>query len=134
MDYQTCRVGDQDVYVGKLPTTSEELSSMRRVTSIIRDIYFFEEEGESRKKVVYNDESLRSEKSGLGIEVGHLATREEGIFSVVGFNGVSAILKKLEIGPESIARGVGRTVTSYVQGLQVYGFWIPTFTKERRIL
>jgi|SRR3989344_3302829 len=134
MAYETYNVNGLKVYTGDLSTSLEHLNKMMSVTSTIMDIYFCKRTVEGiEEKVLYDLESLMSKKTELGITIRCQSSREIETLHVVGFDRVNETLKDLDIGPESIALGVGRTVNAYKEGTTLYGIWIPTFTKERSV-
>lgn len=122
------------VHTGDLTTTPEHLDSLRRVTSTITDIYFCKRTRDGvEEKVPYNSKSVSANQSGLGIAIRDPSSGETPTLHIGGLDKIMDTLKDLDASPESIASAVGREVNAYRDALTLYGIWIPTFAKERRV-
>lgn len=121
------------VHTGDLSTTPEHLDSLRRVTSVVTDAYFCKRTPDGvEEKVLYDPKSIKSNKAGLGLTI-KSPDGEQATLHIGGLDNIMSVLSELEVTPESLALAVGREVNAYKDSFTLYGIWIPTFARERRV-
>jgi hypothetical protein len=133
MAYEIHDVNGLKVHTGDFSTTPEHLDSLKRVTSVVTDAYFCKRTPDGfREKVLYDPKAIKSNKAGLGLTI-KSPDGEQATLHVGGLDNVMSALSDLEVTPESLALAVGREVCAYRDSLTLYGIWIPTFARERRV-
>ncbi|MDO8508973.1 MAG: hypothetical protein Q7S27_04790 [Nanoarchaeota archaeon] len=134
MTYEIYDINGLNVHTGNLPTNPEHLDSLRRVTSTVVDIYFCKRTRDGvEEKTPYDTRSITGNKSGLGITIRDQTSGEIATLHVGSLDKVTRVLNALEVRPESLASAVGKEVNAYKDAIALYGIWVPTFARERRI-
>ena len=134
MTYEIHDVNGLKVYTGDLSTTPEHLDSLRRITSVVADAYFCKRTHDGvEEKVLYDPKAIKSNKAGLGLTI-KSPDGEQATLHIGGLDNIMSALSELEVIPESLALAVGREVNAYRDSFTLYGIWIPTFARERRVV
>jgi hypothetical protein len=125
----TVMVNDFKVHTGQWTTDEEQLNSLKRVTSEIIDIGFYQRNPDTMvaERVPYDEGAVKEGRYHLGITLKDPTTKEEATIYVDGTDNVKDLLKDLGVDPVNTFPAFGKLLNVYKDALTLYGIWVPTF-------